>query len=248
MRSRHQVLLADSEVLNLLHRKKFEAMIVAEDEENDEKAQALRRKIIKNVVEAKLKNEREKERLGRRLGNLAKEEQREMKNIQRNLVSLRRELKAIDPGKNTTETRLSVKTAVQTHVADKGDMLANATKRDYKLYQRRHSEDAASRSPMSFLELKRLPPLESTDQGLVVWPLPYRQERSKEFPPPLKHRKSLALPKIERPDCNEKIARRARFQSSPAVLSNVAQSELARINRDDPLKQESDVIPEDDGE
>ena len=41
-------------------------MIVAEDEENDEKAQALRRKIIKNVVEAKLKNEREKERLGRR--------------------------------------------------------------------------------------------------------------------------------------------------------------------------------------
>ena len=149
VRSRHQVLLVDSVVLNLLHRKKFEAMIVAEDEENDEKAQALRRKIIKNVVEAKLKNEREKERLGRRLGNLAKEEQREMKNIQRNLVSLRRELKAIDPGKNTTETRLSVKTAVQTHVADKGDMLANATKRDYKLYQRRHSEGAASRSPMS---------------------------------------------------------------------------------------------------
>ena len=93
-----------------------------------------------------------------------------------------------------------------------------------------------------------MPPLESPDPGRVVWPLPYRQDRSKEFPPPLKHRKSLALPKIERPDCNEKIARRARFQSSPAVLSNVAQSELARINRDDPLKQESDVIPEDDGE
>lgn len=224
-------------------------MIVAADEESDEKAQVLRRKLIKNVVEAKLKNEREKERLGRRLGNLAKEEQREMRNIQRNLVSLRRELKAIDPGKNTTETRLSVRSAVQTHVADKGDILANAAKRDFKFYQRRHSESAASRSPMSFLELKRLPPLQSTDQSLVVWPLPYRQERSKEFPPPLKQRRSLALPKIERPDPrNEKIARRARFQSSPAVLSNVTQSELTRIKRDTPIKEENDVIPEDDKE
>lgn len=218
-------------------------MIVAEDEEKDEKAQALRRKLIKNVVEAKLKNEREKQRLGRTLGNLAKEEQREMRNIQRNLVSLRRELRAIDPNKTTAENRLSVRSEVHTHVADKGDILANTGKRESKLYQRRHSE-CPSRSPMSFLELRRLPPLQRTDESLVVWPLPYRQDGCQEFPPPLKHRKSLALPKIELPEKNEKIGCRARFQSSPAVLSNVLQSELARINKDDPTTHDNPTIPE----
>ncbi len=217
-------------------------MIVAEDEENDEKAQALRRKLIKNVVEAKLKNEREKERLGQTLGNLAKEEQREMRNIQRNLVSLRRELKAMEPGK-TSENKLSVRSAVQTHVADKGDLLTNTGKREEKIYQRRHSE-YASRSPMSFLELKRLPPLQTTEQGLVVWPLPYRQEKSAEFPAPLKHRKSLALPKIQRPENNDMVRRRARLHSSPAVLSQVLQSGLANINSDDSLKQNTSSVHE----
>ena len=212
-------------------------MLVAEDDENDEKTQALRRKLIKNVVEAKLKNEREKEKLGRTLGNLAKEEQREMRILHRNLVSLKRELKAIEPGK-ASENRLSVRSAVATHVADKGDVLTNARKRDEKLNQRRLSECPASRSPMSFLELKRLPPLQSTDQGLVVWPLPYRQDKSPEFPAPLKHRKSLALPKIELPENNEKI-RRSRLQSSPAVLSHALQSQLAKINRNDVLKQDT---------
>jgi len=217
-------------------------MIVAEDDENDEKAQALRRKLIKNVVEAKLKNEREKEKLGRTLGNLAKEEQREMRNLHRNLVSLKRELKAIEPGK-ISETRLSVRSAVATHVADKGDMLTNTSKRDEKLNQRRHSE-CTSRSPMSFLELKRLPPLEKTEQGLVVWPLPYRQDKSPEFPAPLKHRKSLALPKIELPDNNEKIRRRSRLQSSPAVLGHVLPSQIAKMNTNDPLKRDTSSIPD----
>lgn len=217
-------------------------MIVAEDEENDEKAQALRRKLIKNVVEVKLKNEREKERLGQTLGNLAKEEQREMRNIQRNLVSLRRELNAMEPGK-TSENRLSVRSAVLTHVADKGDLLTNTGKREEKLYHRRHSEHA-SRSPMSFLELKRLPPLQTTEQGLVVWPLPYRQEKSAEFPAPLKHRKSLALPKIQLPESNEMVRRRARLHSSPAVLSHVLQCELANINSDDALKRDTSSVHE----
>lgn len=218
-------------------------MIVAEDDENDEKAQVLRRKLIKNVVEAKLKNEREKERLGHTLGNLAKEEQREMRNIQRNLVSLRRELKAIDPGK-TSGNRLSVRSDVVTHVADKGDFLANTGKpREERFNQRRHSE-CPSRSPMSFLELKRLPPLQATEQGLVVWPVPYRHDKSPEFPASLKHRKSSALPKIELPENNEKLRRRARFQSSPAVLSNVLQSELTKIKRQDPVKQNTSSIHE----
>lgn len=212
-------------------------MIVAEDDENDEKAQALRRKLIKNVVEAKLRNEREKEKLGRTLGNLAKEEQREMRNIQRNLVSLRRELKSIEPDK-TSENRLSVRSAVATHVADKGDLLTNTGQREEKLNQRRHSE-CVLRSPMSFLELKRLPPLQTTEQGLVVWPLPYRQDKSPDFPAPLKHRKSLALPKIELPEKHERIRRRTRLQSSPAVLSHVLQSQLAKINRNDPLKPDT---------
>lgn len=218
-------------------------MIVAEDEENDEKAQALRRKLIKNVVEAKLKNEREKERLGRTLGNLAKEEQRELRNIQRNLVSLRRELKAIEPGKSS-ENRLNVRSAVLTHVADKGDLLTNTGKREEKLCQRRHSE-YSSRSPMSFLELKRLPPLQATQQGLVVWPLPYRQDKSAEFPAPLKHRKSLALPKIRLPENGEMVGRRARLHSSPAVLSDVLQWELANIvSADSALKQDTSSVHE----
>lgn len=213
-------------------------MIVAEDDENDEKALALRRKLIKNVVEAKLKNEREKENLGRTLGNLAKEEQREMRNIQRNLVSLKRELKGLEPVK-TCENRLSVRSAVATHVADKGDVLINSSKRDEKLNQRRHSE-FTSRSPMSFLELKRLPPLQTTDQGLVVWPLPYRQDKSPEFPAPLKHRKSLALPRIELNETHERGRHRSRLQSSPAVLSHVVQSQLgAKINRNDSFKPDT---------
>ena len=212
-------------------------MIVAEDDENDEKALTLRRKLIKNVVEAKLKNEREKEKLGRTLGNLAKEEQREMRNIHRNLVSLKRELKSLEPGK-TSENRLSVRSAVATHVADKGDVLINTNKRDERLNRRRHSE-FTSRSPMSFLELKRLPPLQTTDQGLVVWPLPYRQDKSPEFPAPLKHRKSLALPKIELDETHERGRHRSRLQSSPAVLSHVLQSQLAKINRNDPLKPDT---------
>lgn len=213
-------------------------MIVAEDDENDEKALALRRKLIKNVVEAKLKNEREKEKLGRTLGNLAKEEQREMRNIQRNLVSLKRELEGLDPVK-TCENRLSVRSAVPTHVADKGDVLKNSSKRDEKLNQRRHSE-FTSRSPMSFLELKRLPPLQTTDQGLVVWPLPYRQDKSPEFPAPLKHRKSLALPRIELNETHERSRHRSRLQSSPAVLSHVVQSQLSdKINRNDSFKPDT---------
>lgn len=212
-------------------------MIVAEDDENDEKAQALRRKLIKNVVEAKLKNEREKEKLGRTLGNLAKEEQREMRNIHRNLDSLKRELQALELGK-TSENRLSVRSAVATHVADKGDVLTDTSKRDEKLNQRRHSE-CTSKSPMSFLELKRLPPLQTTNQGLVVWPLPYRQDKSPEFPAPLKHRKSLALPKIELNENQETSRHRSRLQSSPAVLSHVLQSQLAKINRNDPLKPDT---------
>ena len=155
-------------------------------------------------------------------------------NIHRNFVSLKRELKALEPEK-TSENRLSVRSAVATHVADKGDVLINTSKRDEKLNQRRHSE-FTSRSPMSFLELKRLPPLQTTDQGLVVWPLPYRQDKSPEFPAPLKHRKGLALPKIEINESHERSPRRSRLQSSPAVLSHVVQNQLAKINRDDPLK------------
>lgn len=218
-------------------------MIVAEDEENDEKAQALRRKLIKNVVEAKLKNEREKERLGHTLGNLAKEEQREMRNIQRNLVSLRRELKAMEPGK-TSENGLSVKSAVLTHVADNGDFLINKEKpRQERLYQRRHSE-FVTRSPMSYLELKRLPPLQATEQGLVVWPLPYKQEKTAEFPASLKHRKSLALPKIQLPQNHDMARRRARLHSSPAIL-NVLQCEQG-INRPESLKQDTSSSHEHD--
>lgn len=212
-------------------------MIIAEDDENDEKALVLRRKLIKNVVEAKLKNEREKEKLGLTLGNLAKEEQREMRNIHRNLVALKRELKALEPGK-TSENRLSVRSAAATHVADKGDVLINTSKRDEKLHQWRHS-GFTSRSPMSFLELKRLPPLQTTDQGLVVWPLPYRQDKSPEFPAPLKYRKNLALPKIELNETHERSRHRSRLQSSPAVLGHVLQSQLAKNYRNDPLKPDT---------
>ena len=208
----------------------------AGDDEDDEKTKVLRRKLIKNIVEAKLRNERENERLGRRLGNLAREEEREMRNIQRNLVSLRRELKAIEPEKSS-DNRLKVQSEVYTHVADKGDYLASTTKRGERLYQRRHSE-TGSRVPMSFLELRRLPPLQSTDQGLVVWPLPpVKHDKSEEFPTTLKkQRRSLALPKIELPE-NENVAQRKRLQSCPAVLSNVSKSQLAKINRETTTKQ-----------
>jgi len=209
-------------------------MIAAKDKE-DEKAKALRRKLIKNIVEAKLRNERENERLGRRLGNLAKEEEREMRNIQRNLVSLRRELTAIEPGTHS-DNRLKVQSEVSTHVADKGDFLANAAKREERLPYRRHSE-YSSRMPMSFLELRRLPPLKSTEEGLIVWPLPpIRHDKSLDFPASLKtHRKGLALPKIELPE-NE-VGRRRRLQSSPAVLSQVPMRQLTRMNRETSPKQ-----------
>lgn len=200
-------------------------MITAEDEEG-EKARALRRKLIKNIVEAKLKNERENERLGRQLGQLAKEEEREMRNIQRNLVSLRSELQAIEPAK-TSHKRLKVSSAVQTRVSDRGDFLVGSSRREDRLYQRRQS-DFSCRSPMSFLELRRLPRLQSTEEGLVVWPLPpvrhsisYDRELQGSL---IKQRgRSFALPKIELPE-NDKVKGRKRLQSSPAVLKSLSTS------------------------
>ena len=212
-------------------------MITTTDEE-DEKAKVLRRKLIKNIVEAKLKNERESERLGRRLGNLAKAEERELRNIQRNLDSLRRELQAIEPEK-TSDNRLKVQSAVCTHVGDKGDFLTGASKREERLCQRRKSE-CSSRSPMSFLELRRLPSLPSTEEGLIVWPLPpVSHSKSTQFPASLhKQRKSFALPKIEVPE-NENVGRRKRFQSSPAALNYVSKKQLAAITKETSPKQHS---------
>lgn len=211
--------------------------MITADDDDDEKTKILRRKLIKNIVEAKLRNERESERLGRRLGDLAKEEEREIRNIQRSLVSLRRELNVVEPG-TPSDSRLKVRNDVVTHVADKGDFLANAAKREGNSYQRRHSE-CSSRAPMSFLELRRLPPLKSTDEGLVVWPLPpVRHDKRLDFPVSLKkQRKSLALPKIELPAESEKAGRRRRLQSSPAVLSHVSKSQLGKINRATSTKQ-----------
>lgn len=205
-------------------------MITAEDKD-DEKAKTLRRKLMKNIVEAKLRNERENERLGRRLEDLAKEEEREIRNIQRNLVSLQRELKAIEPG-TPSNNKLKVRSEVLTHVADKGDFLENASKREEKLLLRRDSE-FSSRAPMSFLELRRLPPLNSTDEGLIVWPLPpVKHDKTLDFPVSLKkQKKSLALPKLVVPE-DEKVGRRKRLQSSPAVLSHVSKSQLEKINRE----------------
>lgn len=204
-------------------------MITAEDKD-DEKAKTLRRKLMKNIVEAKLRNERENERLGRRLEDLAKEEEREIRNIQRNLVSLQRELKAIEPG-TPSNNKLKVRSEVLTHVADKGDFLENASKREEKLLLRRDSE-FSSRAPMSFLELRRLPPLKSTDEGLIVWPLPpVKHDKTLDFSVSLKkQKKSLALPKLVVPE-DEKVGRRKRLQSSPAVLSHVSKSQLEKINR-----------------
>ena len=206
-------------------------MITAEDEEG-EKARALRRKLIKNIVEAKLKNERENERLGRQLGQLAKEKEREMRNIQRNLVSLRSELQAMETAK-TSDKRLKVSSAVHTHVSDRGDFLVGYSKREDRLYQRRQS-DFSCRSPMSFLELRRLPRLQSTEEGLVVWPLPpvrhsisYDRELRGSL---IKQRgRTFALPKIELPD-HDKVKGRKRLQSSPAVLKSLSTSQLATIN------------------
>lgn len=205
-------------------------MITAEDKD-DEKAKTLRRKLMKNIVEAKLRNERENERLGRRLEDLAKEEEREIRNIQRNLVSLQRELKAIEPG-TPSNNKLKVRSEVLTHVADKGDFLENASKREEKLLLRRDSE-FSSRAPMSFLELRRLPPLKSTDEGLIVWPLPpVKHDKTLDFSVSLKkQKKSLALPKLVVPE-DEKVGRRKRLQSSPAVLSHVSKSQLEKINRE----------------
>ena len=222
-------------------------MITAEDED-DEKTKTLRRKLIKNIVEAKLRNERESERLGRRLGDLAKEEERELRNIQRNLVSLRRELNLIEPG-TPSDNRLKVRNDVVTHVADKGDFLASAGKRKQNSYQRRHS-DCSTRAPMSFLELRRLPPLRSTEEGLVVWPLPpVRHDKIMDFPVSLKkQRKSLALPKIELPAETEKGGRRRRLQSSPVVLSHVSKIKPTGINRETSTKQQTPSLEEADEE
>lgn len=152
--------------------------------EEDEKASALTRKLFNNIIAAKLKNEREKERLNVRLKGLEKQEERHLSHIQKHLISARQELTNVK-----TESRGRCDVEVCHERNRQFESLRNVS---YLLKQRDNDVDDArnlqtsqhetlkpsgttnkqnNRKPMSFLDLKRLPPLRVIENKKTIsWP------------------------------------------------------------------------------
>lgn len=223
-------------------------MLVADDEETGEKARTLRRKVLNNIVAAKLRNEREKEKLSKKLNHLAKQEEYNLRKMQRSLTSVRRELvqstRSLERGKNKValfSKRTEKPLPPCDHETKNDDTSEAESEINPKPFRRRFSElSLSTKVPMSFLELKRLPPLQKTTTGMIEWPLAYEREKRLEFPPLkalLKNRRksTTVLPRIVRPAAvgsDSGAPRRNRFMSSPAVLENfrsVSEESLSTI-------------------
>ena len=172
--------------------------MVMKNVEEDEKATALRRKLLSNIIVAKLKNEREKERLNVRLEGLAKQEERHLSNIQKYLVKARQELmnvKAASVDHDKYDKHGPEESLEDVYfLRDRAD--TNETKLSYQFPPRKAklsgSMSKVGRKPMSFVELKRLPPLKKMDNEITInWPVPQTMNRRHPLPefPPLRFSK-----------------------------------------------------------
>lgn len=163
--------------------------------EEDERASVLSRRLFNNIIVAKLKNEREKERLNARLKGLQKQEERHLSHIQNHLITAQRELaniKAASSNKSDLEKynehgpfeSLRDVYFLNERYQNENEKKNRHTSRD-ETEQRRNTRQT-ERKPMSFMELKRFPPKRIKENKMTIsWPNPETMDRRNmlEFPP-----------------------------------------------------------------